>query len=198
MFGLIIAAVCAYLVGSIPSGLILGKSIWGIDLREHGSHNIGATNAWRTIGKAGGILIFLCDLIKGGLGVWFAIKFADGSSFAQVLGGIMAIVGHSWSLFLGFKGGKGVATGLGVVAMLMPTVTLVLFGVWFAIVYFTGYVSLGSIVGAALAPVMAWLFGYDFWFIAFGCLAAVFIIVRHKQNIGRLLDGTESKIKAAK
>lgn len=198
MFGLMVAVACAYIVGSIPSGLILGKLIWKTDLRDHGSHNIGATNAWRTIGKAGGVTVFLCDLIKGCLGVWFAIKFADGSSFSQVMGGIMAIVGHSWSVFLAFKGGKGVATGLGVVAMLMPLVTVLLFGVWFAVVYFTGYVSLGSIVAAALAPIMAWLFGYDFWFIAFGCLAALFIIVRHKQNIDRLLNGTESKIKAAK
>ena len=197
MMDIVIVCVLSYLIGSLPNGLILGKSIWGIDLREHGSHNIGATNAWRTIGKVAGFSVFLLDLLKGIAGVWFGMKFGS-TALAPVLGGIFAIVGHSCSIFLKFKGGKGVATGLGVIAMLMPLPTIIVFAVWFIIVKITGYVSLGSIVAAALVPVLAWIFGKSVEVIGFGVLAAAFIIIRHKENIGRLLSGKESKIKAAK
>lgn len=197
MLDFVVAAAISYLLGSIPNGLILGKAIWGVDLRQHGSKNIGATNAWRTIGKAGGISIFALDFLKGAVSAYLGLHLG-GSELAGVLCGILAIAGHSWSVFLAFKGGKGVATGLGVIAALMPTVTLIVFAVWFAIVYFTGYVSLGSIVGAALVPILTLFFGLHTEFLILGLIAAVFIIYRHKSNIERLLNGTESKIKAAK
>lgn len=197
MIDFVVAAAISYLLGSIPNGLILGKAIWGVDLRQHGSRNIGATNAWRTIGKAGGISIFVLDFLKGAISAYLGLHLG-GSELAGVLCGILAIAGHSWSVFLSFKGGKGVATGLGVIAALMPTVTLIVFAVWFAIVYFTGYVSLGSIVGAALVPILTLFFGLHTEFLILGLIAAVFIIYRHKSNIERLLKGTESKIKAAK
>ncbi|MBR5381894.1 MAG: glycerol-3-phosphate 1-O-acyltransferase PlsY [Oscillospiraceae bacterium] len=192
-----LACVLSYLVGSVPSGLIFGKLIWNIDLREHGSHNIGATNAWRTIGKPAGILIFAFDFLKGVIGVGFGAALS-GTPLAQVLGGIFAIIGHSCSLLLGFKGGKGVATGLGVIAMLMPKEALIVFLIWLAIVRVTRYVSLGSIVAAACAPILAWLFGKPAETVAFGVVAAIFIIYRHQSNIERLLSGTESRIEAAK
>lgn len=197
MMDFVVAAAISYLLGSIPNGLILGKAIWGVDLRQHGSKNIGATNAWRTIGKAGGISIFALDFLKGAVSAYLGLHLG-GSELAGVLCGILAIAGHSWSVFLAFKGGKGVATGLGVIAALMPMVTLIVFAVWFAIVYFTGYVSLGSIVGAALVPILTLFFGLHTEFLILGLIAAVFIIYRHKSNIERLLNGTESKIKAAK
>ena len=197
MLDFVVAAAISYLLGSIPNGLILGKAIWGVDLRQHGSKNIGATNAWRTIGKAGGISIFVLDFLKGAISAYLGLHLG-GSELAGVLCGILAIAGHSWSVFLAFKGGKGVATGLGVIAALMPEVTLIVFAVWFAIVYFTGYVSLGSIVGAALVPILTLFFGLHTEFLILGLIAAVFIIYRHKSNIERLLNGTESKIKAAK
>lgn len=197
MLDFVVAAAISYLLGSVPNGLILGKAIWGVDLRQHGSKNIGATNAWRTIGKAGGISIFALDFLKGAVSAYLGLHLG-GSELAGVLCGILAIAGHSWSVFLSFKGGKGVATGLGVIAALMPTVTLIVFAVWFAIVYFTGYVSLGSIVGAALVPILTLFFGLHTEFLILGLIAAVFIIYRHKSNIERLLNGTESKIKAAK
>ncbi|MCI7613093.1 MAG: glycerol-3-phosphate 1-O-acyltransferase PlsY [Selenomonadaceae bacterium] len=197
MLDFVVAAAVSYLLGSIPNGLILGKAIWGVDLRQHGSKNIGATNAWRTIGKAGGISIFMLDFLKGAISAYLGLHLG-GSELAGVLCGILAIAGHSWSVFLAFKGGKGVATGLGVIAALMPEVTLIVFAVWFAIVYFTGYVSLGSIVGAALVPILTLFFGLHTEFLILGLIAAVFIIYRHKSNIERLLNGTESKIKAAK
>ena len=197
MLDFVVAAAISYILGSIPNGLILGKAIWGVDLRQHGSKNIGATNAWRTIGKAGGISIFALDFLKGAISAYIGLHLG-GSELAGVLCGILAIAGHSWSVFLAFKGGKGVATGLGVIAALMPEVTLIVFAVWFAIVYFTGYVSLGSIVGAALVPILTLFFGLHTEFLILGLIAAVFIIYRHKSNIERLLKGTESKIKAAK
>ena len=197
MLDFIVAAAISYLLGSIPNGLILGKAIWGVDLRQHGSKNIGATNAWRTIGKAGGISIFALDFLKGAISAYLGLHLG-GSELAGIICGLLAIAGHSWSVFLSFKGGKGVATGLGVIAALMPTVTLIVFAVWFAIVYFTGYVSLGSIIGAALVPILALFFGLHTEFLVLGLIAAAFIIFRHKSNIERLLNGTESKIKAAK
>ena len=191
----ILGCLLSYLIGSIPTGLILGKLLWGVDLREHGSHNIGATNAWRTLGKGPGIIIFLLDFLKGVIGVALGMYFA-GTPLMMVLGGIMAIVGHSWSILLKFKGGKGVATGLGVIVMLMPSTALMVFLIWFVIVLITKYVSLGSIVAAACVPLFAWLFNQPCEYTAFSVLAAVFVINRHKTNIGRLLNGTESKIKA--
>ena len=190
-----IACIVAYLLGSIPNGLVFGKLIWQVDLREHGSHNIGATNAWRTLGKGPGFLIFLLGFFKGFISVWLGSVLA-GTPMAMVLAGICAIIGHSCSVFLKFKGGKGVATGLGVIVMLMPLPALIVFAVWLLIVKISGYVSLGSIIAAALVPILAWLQGYAMEYTVFGLLAAAFVIVRHKANIIRLLNGSESKIKA--
>ena len=182
-----IACIVAYLLGSIPNGLVFGKLIWQVDLREHGSHNIGATNAWRTLGKGPGFLIFLLDFFKGFISVWLGSVLA-GTPMAMVLAGICAIIGHSCSVFLKFKGGKGVATGLGVIVMLMPLPALIVFAVWLLIVKISGYVSLGSIIAAALVPILAWLQGYAMEYTVFGLLAAAFVIVRHKANIIRLLN----------
>ncbi len=189
---IVVLAAC-YLLGSVPNGLIFGKLLWQTDLRKHGSHNIGATNAWRVLGKGPGIFIFLLDFLKGYLSVRLAM-IVLGTPASMVLAGILAIVGHSCSLFLGFKGGKGVATGLGVISMLMPDVTVIVFAVWLLIVYRTRYVSLGSIVAAALVPVLAVLFSHPLEYILFGLLAAVFITVRHRANIERLRRGTENKV----
>jgi len=193
--GLFFAGILSYCLGSIPSGLLFGKYIWGIDLREHGSKNIGATNAWRILGKGPGLLVFTADLLKGVLGVALGLYFV-GTPLAMILGGIAAIIGHGWSVFLSFKGGKGVATGLGVVTMLMPHVTLVILGVWIAIVFFSKYVSLGSVIAAALVPIIAYIFDEPLEFLYFGIVAAIFVICRHKTNIERLINGTESKIRS--
>ena len=189
---LVILLLC-YLLGSVPNGLIFGKLLWNIDLRQHGSRNIGATNAWRVIGKGAGIFIFLVDFLKGYIAVRLALTFI-GTPLSMVLAGIMAIVGHSCSPFLKFKGGKGVATGLGVIAMLMPEVTLLVFLTWLAIVKKTRYVSLGSMVAASLVAPLAWIAGYPGEYIVFGVMTALFIIFRHRGNIERLRAGTENKV----
>ena len=155
MASVLLVCLASYLLGSIPNGLVFGKLIWHVDLREYGSHNIGATNAWRTLGKGPGFLIFLLDFLKGALSVGLAEVFAP-LPLVMVIAGILAIVGHSCSLFLHFKGGKGVATGLGVIAMLMPLPSFIVFLVWLAIVMVTKYVSLGSCIAAALVPILSY------------------------------------------
>lgn len=192
-----LAGMLGYLIGSVPNGLLLGKMLWNIDLREHGSKNIGATNAYRTLGAGPAALIFITDLLKGIIGVWLG-SYLVGTPLAMVIGGIVAIVGHSWSVFLRFTGGKGVATGLGVIAMLMPKVTLIIFIMWCIIVYFTKYVSLGSVVAAAFVPICTYFLAEPIEYLYFSMLAAIFIIYRHKANLLRLFNGTESKIKAGK
>ena len=183
----------AYLLGSIPNGLIFGRLIWHKDLRRYGSGNLGATNAWRVIGKPAGMLIFALDFLKGTLSVIIA-QLAVGTPWAMVIAGLLAILGHSRSIFLKFSGGRGVATGLGVIAVLMPSVTSIVFLVWLAIVLATRYVSLGSIVASILVPILALAFGYEREFVIFGVIAAAFITIRHKENISRLLNGRENKI----
>ena len=189
----ILTAILAYLIGSIPSGLILGKLFWHTDLREHGSHNIGATNAWRTLGKGPGIAVFIADSLKGQAGVALGI-FLVGTPLAAVIGGLFAIIGHSFSLFLRFRGGKGVATSLGVLTMLMGNVTFIVFVVWFTIVYMTSYVSLGSVVAGFLKPILSALYCYQMEYVLFTVIAAILVIVRHRENIKRLMNGTENKI----
>jgi len=185
--------IAAYLVGSIPVGLILGKLIWKKDLRRYGSHNIGATNAWRILGKKAGILIFLLDFLKGQLGVLMG-AYIFGLPGAMVVGGFFAMLGHMFPLFLGFKGGKGVATSLGVICALMPCVTAIVVVVWLAIVLLTRYVSLGSIVAAVLAPILAATFREPTIYFLFVLVMAAFIVLRHRENIARLKDGRENKI----
>ena len=185
--------ILSYLLGSIPNGLIFGQLIWKKDLRKVGSGNIGATNAWRSIGKPAGLLIFVLDFLKGALSVFIAQNFS-GEPAVMILAGLFAILGHSFSLFLKFHGGKGVATGLGVIAMLMPKITAIVFLVWLAIVFVTRYVSLGSIVASICVPLLAIFFGEPTEFILFGALAAIFITFRHKENIFRLANGNENKI----
>jgi len=173
----------AYLIGSIPNGLIVGKYMCGVDIRQFGSKNIGATNAYRVLGPWPAFWVFLTDALKGVAGVMMG-QWLD------------AMAGHNWSIFLKFKGGRGVATGLGVIAVLVPKVTAIVFIVWALIVYTTRYVSLGSIVAAVLVPLSMWFFNESIEILVFGIVAALFVILRHKPNIERLLKGEELKIKA--
>ncbi len=198
------AAAClilAYIAGSFPSGLVIGKMIYHTDPREYGSHNTGATNAYRVFGAAGGLAVLVLDIAKGMLGVYLG-KLAgsllawpqDWQIYLMVVGGCLAIIGHSCSVFLRFKGGKGVATGLGIILFLAPWETIIVFAVWCAIVAVTRIVSLGSIVGAVLVPVLMYFFAEPLPILLFGVIAAVLVVVRHKDNIIRLLQGKELKV----
>ncbi len=194
IFHFIAGFVCGHLCGSIPSGLWIVRSLFGIDIREYGSKNIGTTNVFRTVGAKAALLVLIIDVIKGILAV-AAMNYLFADPLLNVVTALGALLGHNYSAFLGFKGGKGVATGLGLLVYLMPKVSLGCFLVWLALVLATRYVSLGSIVAAVLAPVFSWYFDYPPAYIVFGGIAGLFVVIRHKENIKRLLNGTESKIK---
>lgn len=182
----------AYIIGSIPVGLILGKLIWKKDLRKFGSRNIGATNAWRVLGRKAGVLVFILDFLKGQVGVLLGACIM-GTPGAMVLGGFFAILGHVTSIFTGFRGGKGVATGLGVFSILMPKVMAIVCAVWLVMFLLTRYVSVGSIVAAALTPILAAVFDMPGPYFALSLAAAVVIIWRHRENLKRLSEGRENK-----
>lgn len=186
--------VLGHLCGSIPSGLWLVQAIHGIDIREYGSKNIGTTNVFRTVGPKTALLVLVCDMLKG-IAAVALVNYMFGDPVIDVATALGALLGHNYSVFLGFKGGKGVATGLGLLVFLMPKVSAAAFGIWLVLVLLTRYVSLGSIVAALATPVLAWYFAYPAPYILLGAIAGFFVVLRHKENIGRLLSGTESKIK---
>lgn len=202
-----IAVICAaYLIGSIPFGLLAGK-LRGVDIRTRGSGNVGATNAYRTLGPAVGIVVFALDVAKGALPTLLAMNLSrlapplsgpatdTWHSVVLVLTGMAVIAGHNWSLYLGFQGGKGVATGAGVLLVLFPLFTAVLLIVWIIVVATTRYVSAGSIVISALFPVLVVAFHHgNVVYVVFSLAAAAVVLFRHRSNIGRLLAGTEPRI----
>jgi glycerol-3-phosphate acyltransferase PlsY len=195
MIELAAALLIAYLLGSIPTGLWLGKAFKGIDIREHGSKNIGATNTLRVLGKGYGALALSGDIGKGVLavvvGMWLASTY---TIHAPLLCGVTAIVGHSASIFCRFKGGKGVATSTGVFLALAPVPTLLAAGVFFAVVLATRMVSAGSIAAAITLGIAVWFFP-DLGIVVQGLTTAVAVLVvaRHHSNIGRILRGEENK-----
>ncbi len=184
-----------YLLGSFPTSYLAGKLIKGIDLREHGSGNLGATNTLRVLGKTPGIAVLLIDILKG-LAAVYLIKLLAPSSpyYYQVVSGFLAIIGHNWSVFLKFSGGKGVATSCGVLIALTPLISLILFSVFVISVALTRYISVGSLSAAVLFPVSTIYFEKPKPLIIFAFVVAVLIIVKHKSNIQRLLSGTENKL----
>ena len=193
----------AYAAGSFPSGLVIGKLVYHTDPRQYGSHNTGATNAYRVFGAAGGLAVLILDICKGLFGVYMgqvggALWLPEYQIYMMIAGGLLAIIGHSCSVFLQFKGGTGVATGLGVILFLAPWETLIVFAIWCVIVGITRIVSLGSIVAAALVPVTMYCFGEPLPVTVFGFLAALLVVVRHKDNIVRLLQGRELKVERIK
>jgi len=183
----------AYLAGSIPSAIIVGKLWKGIDVRQHGSGNIGATNVFRVLGAGPGAVVLCLDALKGVIGVYFGMVWLGGG-WGPVLGGLIAVAGHNWPIWLSFKGGRGVATGLGVILMLVPKITVIVTCVFALVVYFTRYVSLGSIIAALSVPLLMLLFHETLPVLIFGLVASSFVVIRHRANIGRLLNGTELKI----
>jgi len=182
----------SYLLGSVPIGFIAGSYLRGIDIRQHGSGNIGTTNVFRILGAGPGLFVFAGDLAKGIIPVLLG-KEISGSSLA-LLAGLAAIVGHNWSIFLRFKGGRGVATGAGVILALSPVVILIAFSLWAVTVLLSRYVSLGSILATISVPLLMFWFHQPRPYIVFGSILAILIVYRHRPNIKRLLNGTEAKI----
>jgi glycerol-3-phosphate acyltransferase PlsY len=189
----IILLIAAFVLGSIPFGIITAKAK-GIDLKKIGSGNIGATNVLRSLGKWPAVITLLGDILKGTLAVAIG-KYTGVAPLYEGLIGISAILGHNFSLFLGFRGGKGVATSLGVLVIYAPPAALVTLIIWIGVVLFTKYSSLGAIVSFALLPFNVMLFNFeDKTKIFVSILISLFIILRHKDNMKRLMNGTERKI----
>jgi glycerol-3-phosphate acyltransferase PlsY len=197
--GTTIVALCivigaAYLIGSIPTGLLLGKA-YGIDVRKEGSGNIGATNLYRTVGRKVGIITLIGDCLKGLLPVVLVKFSALPPEFAAWVG-LAAFCGHVFSIFLKFKGGKGVATALGVFLALAPLAVALAVALFAGFMFLWRYVSLGSISAAAAMPLAVYLLGGSKTVTTVTLVIAVIVIIRHHENIKRLISGTESKFKA--
>lgn len=184
----------AYLLGSIPTGLLLGKA-YGIDVRQEGSGNIGATNLYRTVGRKVGVLTLIGDCFKGLVPVLAARKLGLSPEFVAWVG-LAAFCGHVFSVFLRFKGGKGVATALGVFLALAPLALAIALGVFVVLVFKWRYISLGSIAAAAVMPLAVSLLGAGRIMLVVTTLIAVIVIVKHGGNIKRLVAGTENKFRA--
>lgn len=188
---IILLIALAFIIGSIPTGLIIARSR-GIDIKKHGSGNIGATNVLRTTGKLPAISTLIGDILKGALAVLIARYFEVGMFYEGIIG-VSSILGHNFSLFLKFKGGKGVATSLGVLCIYSPKIALITIIIWLMTVLITRYSSLGALVSFGILPVSIILFDTkDKLPIAF--MITVILFISHIDNVSRLLKGTESKV----
>ena len=183
----------AYLVGSVPFGYLIGRAR-GVDVRTVGSKNIGATNVYRTVGKGWGLLAFLCDFLKGCLPTLAALRWGGGNANLPVCVGLACVVGHTLTVFMRFKGGKGVATAFGMMIALAPYPTLAAFGVFAVTVWLSHYISLGSILAAATLGTLVWFVDCLPLLRGIATAIAVFVIVKHRSNIVRLAKGCENKI----
>jgi len=188
---LILSALAGYLLGSLNSSLIVGR-FYRVDVRQHGSGNAGTTNTLRTLGKKAALFVLLGDILKGVLS-YIGGYLICGDHFGGMLGGTAAVIGHVWPVFFGFRGGKGVLTSFAVLLMIDWPVALGLLGVFIIVVAVSRYVSLGSIVAAALFPVAAVLLKRGTEIVIFSAIIAVLLIAKHHTNIKRLISGTESK-----
>jgi len=194
-----LAIAVGYLLGSIPSGYLVGKAARGIDIRSFGSRNIGMANVQRILGSSPALLVLGADMGKGALSVYLGTFIASlGHMSPQVMGGmagITSIIGHNWPVFLKFKGGKGVATSAGVFLSLTPFPLILSVLVMAAAVGFTRYISLGSITAAAALPFFIWIWTKEIsFYLILSALAAFLIFLRHRSNLGRLLRGEERRL----
>jgi glycerol-3-phosphate acyltransferase PlsY len=218
MFLLSTIIILSYLIGSIPTSIIISKAARGIDIREHGSGNAGGTNVMRVLGWKHGLLVILLDAFKGVLAVVVVARLHYGSmpfenatpfddfTLVQIIAGISAVIGHIWTVFAGFKGGKGIATALGMLLMIVTVDMLIAIGVFILVVTFSRYVSLGSLAGAVAVPlaliVRENVFNVDIpnynTLLPFLILVSLLVIFTHRKNVVRLLNGNESKISFSK
>ncbi len=196
-----ITALVSYLIGSIPFGVLVGQFA-GIDVRQHGSGNIGATNVLRILGKKYGIAVFLADALKGLVAVRLAVWFAGGDPFYRnslgILAAVFVVIGHSFPIWLRFRGGKGVATSGGACLGLLPAPTLIAGVVWIMVFFAFRYVSVASIAAIAVLPVVVWVVSDrgnspDYLMFGFSVFIAILVIWRHRANIVRLTRGTEPR-----
>ena len=195
---LLAVAIIAYLIGSIPTGYIIVKAKTGQDIRTVGSGSTGATNVKRVLGKNYFFLVMLLDALKGALPVVLAKLFATvgvSLGLAPVIAAIAVIIGHSKSIFLQFKGGKSVASGVGTILALNWVVGIVIALIWGVITYTTKYVSVGSIIALVISPFVMYFLGAPIAYVAYCALGAIYIVYLHRENIKRLINGNENKVR---
>jgi len=200
--GLVVSLVIGYVLGSIPFSYLAGR-LRGMDLRNHGSGNLGASNTYRVLGAGYAVPVLILDIAKGGAAVLVMGAIASGmgwesNSWHKSVAALGAIIGHIWTVFLGFSGGKGVATAAGAFVALTPVPTLISLAGWLILVAATRYVSLGSMSGAATLPIAVYLVGRgsttpgaEFWL---ALAVAIVVLGKHRSNIRRLLDGNENRL----
>ncbi|MBM7854632.1 glycerol-3-phosphate acyltransferase PlsY [Desulfohalotomaculum tongense] len=191
-YNIIISLIIGYLLGSVPTGYLLARCWKGIDIRQYGSGNIGATNVWRTLGAAPGLVVLLIDMAKGAAAVLIARYF--GGTGAELAAAVGALLGHSYPLFLKFRGGKIIATGAGIIFTISPLSGLVGLVLFASAVILTRYVSVASMTAAVSIPVSFYLLHMERPYIVFAAAVAAFAIYKHRSNIKRLITGTEFKI----
>lgn len=198
----ILFGITAYLLGSIPTSVWIGRAKYGIDVREHGSRNAGATNTFRVLGKKAGITVLTIDILKGFTASFLPYLFnagewqSDRLITIQILASFMAVIGHVFPVFVGFKGGKGVATSLGVIIGVHPPAAGICIGVFLIVFIISHYVSLGAICAALTFPASIYfIFGIrSIWLNGFSILLATLVIIAHRKNIKRLLAGNENRM----
>ena len=192
---IILTLIIAYLIGSIPTGYIVVKLLKGEDIRKIGSGSTGATNVKRVLGKGWFFGVMLMDAFKGALPVLVAKYFDTEIGLLAVLAAVAVLIGHSKSIFLGFTGGKSVASGVGTILALCWMVGLAIAAIWGVITYISKYVSLGSIIALCLSPILMYLFHQPIAYIVYCTIGAVYIVYLHRENIKRLLAGNENKVR---
>ncbi|MBH5317974.1 glycerol-3-phosphate 1-O-acyltransferase PlsY [Paenibacillus sp. GSMTC-2017] len=193
----IIAVVLCYLIGSISFSIAIAKWVKGIDIRQHGSGNAGATNTLRVLGKGPGIVVFFLDIAKGVAAIFLGNALSD-NEWIPVLCGLAVIIGHNWPIWFRFKGGKGIATTVGVIATLALVPALCAGVVAVVCIVLTRYVSLGSLLFAAFTPIFIILFDYSLPLLSVALVICAFAFIRHRTNIVKLMQGTENKLGAKK
>ena len=218
MLNLAFVTILSYLIGSVPTSIIVSKLVRGIDIREHGSGNAGGSNVFRVLGWKYGILVILLDALKGALAVIVVARFYmdsfpfknitpfDDFTLVQIICGVTAVIGHIWTVFAGFRGGKGIATGLGVLIMIVTVDMALALGIFFIVVGISRYISLGSLAAAVAVPLILVIreniFGVDIpgysTVLPFCIVLALLVIYTHRKNIDRLINGSENKISFVK
>lgn len=196
MLHIVIASIIGYLIGSIPTGYLIVKAFKNEDIRTIGSGSTGATNVKRVMGKKWFFIVLLLDGIKGIIPVIFAkTVYPDLYGIVAVCAAVFVILGHSKSIFLGFTGGKSVASGVGTILALNPIAGLIIALIWGIITYVSKYVSLGSIIALSLSPVIMWFFKAPVAYIIYCLIGAIYIVYLHRENIKRLIKGEENKVR---
>ena len=192
MLSIVLGATMAYLLGSIPSGLWIGRKFFQIDIRQHGSGNLGATNSFRILGKKAGTIVLLMDLLKGSISV-LLLKQMDLHGISPLIIALFAVVGHTYPLFANFKGGKAVATFAGVILAYQPVLFLIGLGIFILTLAISKMVSFTSMLTISIGVLLS-LYFQDMVLTTIALFADIFIIYRHRTNIQRILNGTEAKV----